>query len=136
MKKIIMASLLAIGISAPLLAQAGSLTLHNYTKKDSTALVNGACSTMLGEKGVTRAGQTNTLTEKQVNQACAGGDKTHCQALVFMTDHCNVGNPSEPVIAEIYLNTSTGITSSETKDPSYNLTVNNPFEVTLTGGPQ
>lgn len=142
MKKTILASLLAMGISAPLLAQAGDLTLHNNTKQDATSIINnGPCSyPMLGEKyGITKAGETDVIPGATLNQACTS-DKAHCKADVYMTNHCNTNDSSAKVVATIYINTTSGIITNDSKynpkvyNTAYALTVNGPFEVSISGG--
>lgn len=127
-KKIVGLTITAI-ISLPMLSFAGDLTLVNDTNRDSTCVINnGACSTILGSSGVTKAHTTNTVAESKINLACIL-NRSNCKADVYMTDNC-----SGPIVGTVILDTKTGIKSVQMHDASYTIT-GSAFSVTLSGGP-
>lgn len=107
--------------SAPLMAQAGSLTVVNNTDHDSTTITNShkpnpMCSANLpGGKGITRAHTTNVIPENTVNIACIK-DKQNCKADVYMTNNC-----SGPMIATVIFDIKSGIKSVTMLNDKYNI---------------
>jgi hypothetical protein len=87
-------------VSLPALAQA-DLTITNKTSHDSASIINGgACSsTFLGDIGVTKAGQKNTISSFMLKIACYG-HTTACRADVFMTRDCS-GEKAGTVILDV-----------------------------------
>lgn len=99
------ANLFILGLSSTLsCAYANSLTIVNNTDFDSTAIINhGVCSTILGEKGITRAHTTNVVPEGKLKMACLM-NKENCVADVYATANCK-----GPVIATAVFSITTGM---------------------------
>lgn len=138
-KKSMLTCLLAVGMSMPLIAQAGlDLTLVNNTNYDSTVIINhGACSTALPNgKGTTKAHSTNTVPGMLIKGAC-GAHQKDCKGDVYMTPHCNGGG--EASVATATFNTATGETQIELtaygKSSNYGIRTDSPFHVIMDGGP-
>jgi hypothetical protein len=142
--KIISTSLITLSLSSvAVIAQAAinaqDLLITNYTYKDSTVKINGkACSSFLGEIGITRARvRGKEPVPNKIYGAIVAGvcshDPHNCRADIYMDDHCG-GN----FIGTVYLDTMTGIKPEKTdiQDKSYSIRVNGPFNVDLLGGPE
>lgn len=130
-KNIISKSLLAIGLASVSIwayAADGDLTTENLSDKASTAIINGfGCSSDLGAKGITEAGETKTVEKSIIKIACA----THpsdCKAEVFVTRNCNRSGASK--IATVMFDTKKGIKSITMNSTQYEL-VGSGFKVTL-----
>lgn len=129
LKKTMLVSFIA-ACSMPLIAQAADLTIVNNTNRDSTSVINnGACSTILGEHGITRAHSTNVVPSMTVAFACLM-NRSNCRADVYMTNNC-----SGPVVATAFFDVKTGIKSVTMYDNSYAVSGGG-FGITITGGPQ
>lgn len=114
--KSIFTSLIALGFTFPIIAQGGDLSIINNTNYDSTSIINeGACSTLLGEIGTTRAHNSNVIPEYVVNMACLLNQK-NCRADVYLTNNC-----TGPVIATVFLDTKTGVKSWTVNDATYHI---------------
>jgi hypothetical protein len=128
LRKITLAALLILGINLPAISSAGDLTIANHTQFDSTSIINGAaCSTILGEGGITRAGKTSVIPESRVTIACLY-NTTNCTADVYMTAYCN--SKGDLPVATIILDTKKGVKSIQMKNKSYTITGSG-FTITL-----
>jgi hypothetical protein len=113
-------SLLALPITAR-----ADLTIVNNTDQDSTSIVNGgACSTILGEIGITRAHSSNTLDYIIMRIAC-GMHPNDCVADVYMTDNC-----SGPKVATVTMDINKGISTIQ-ETGAYSLTQDSPFKLEI-----
>jgi len=111
-------------------AQAADLTISNQTQHDSTCVINdGACSTILGESGVTHPHQTNVISSNKIKFACLL-NRSNCKADVYMTANC-----TGPKIATVIFDTNSGIKTTTMYDNSYAIN-HEAFTITLSGGPQ
>ncbi|OGT56455.1 MAG: hypothetical protein A3F14_02585 [Gammaproteobacteria bacterium RIFCSPHIGHO2_12_FULL_43_28] len=123
---------LAIGISSvSSLVSANPLVLVNDTNFDSTSIINnGACSTIMGDTGITKAHTTNTVSEMKIKLACLA-NATDCKADIYMTNNC-----TGPKVAAMYFDTKTGIKADKTEiyDHTYNIATE-AFKVSFSGGP-
>lgn len=131
-KQIIVTSLLALGMSLPLCASADNLFLYNFTKSDSTAIINnGFCSSDIGII-IKHDLKIPTEVDEGIVWAACQRHEDDCEGAVYNTSNC-----SGPKIATIHLNTSTGIIEDKTVvyDSSYTVLANG-FQVTLAGGPK
>lgn len=133
LKKILSTGLFAISISGmSILAHgANSLTIVNNTAQDSTAIINnGGCSaSVLGEKGITRAGKQNTIDSFIIWYACYASP-ANCKADVYMTSNC-----TGEKIATVVFDTNTGIKSISMLSNDYAF-IGTGFSVHLNGGKQ
>lgn len=132
LKKIISAVVATTLIALPLLAQA-DLVIVNKTNHDSTSIINGGgCSADLlpDGKGITPAGQTNTIPSFGVSVACLG--TFPCTGDVYMTNDC-----SGPVVATVTITEDNTVSDIQPgKDAQgYSVTGLNTNQVLLTGGP-
>jgi hypothetical protein len=120
----------AITASLSMTAHAGDLSITNNTDFDSTSIINnGACSTILGETGITRAGKTNVVPEARVIAGCKL-NKINCKAEVHMSNNC-----SGPAVAIIYLDVASGIKSIQPIENSgYVVTNSDPFTAQIDVG--
>jgi|SRR3990167_2091461 len=106
-RKLIAGLCLSVGLLP--LAHA-SLTIDNQTDYYSTAKLNGAaCSTILGDTGITKPHSVNTVSDLNVGIGCIM-NKKNCKAELYMTNNCS-GN----VVAIIMFDTSKGIKSIDNK---------------------
>ena len=145
-KKTIIMGLVAMGVGVPMLAQAAmDLYITNNTKNDSTIIANtGACSTLLGEAGITRSGEQNhQVPENKVGLACSASilKKTDCKADVYMTSNC-----TGPVVATVYFDIQKDksgkyvgsglrpVKPEDIKDKSYTV-IGSGLNVIINGGP-
>jgi len=88
----------------PFAAYADGLTIDNQTDFDSTSVLNnGACSTILGADGITKAHTKKTVAPTKIRLACLG-HWDNCKAVVYMTNNC-----SGPAVATTYFNVKTGV---------------------------
>lgn len=88
----------------PFTASAAGLTIDNQTDFDSTSVLNnGACSTILGSDGITKAHTRKTVSESKIRLACIG-HWSNCKAEVYMSNNC-----TGPVVATAYFDTKTGL---------------------------
>ena len=128
-KKCFSVVMIAIGMGAAGIAAAKSdLTIINNTNYDSTSIINnGACSTILGDSGITRAHSTNVVSAMKIAMACFT-NPANCKADVYMTANC-----SGPVVATVIFDTKTGIKSKTVYDQSFVLTGGG-FHIILDGG--
>lgn len=127
MKKFVVG--LAVLGTLPLMVNAADLTIVNNTNRDSTSIINGgACSTILGAHGITRAHSTNVVPSSVVTFACLA-NRSNCKADVYMTANC-----TGPVVATAYFDTKSGIKVVTLHDNSYTVTGGG-FQVTIDGGP-
>lgn len=96
----------ALCMALPIQAEAGALTIHNRTAFDSTSITNNAsCSSLLGETGITRAGQDKVVSDTLIRTACML--KRHpCKSDVYMTANCTGRK-----IATVLFDVDTGIVS-------------------------
>lgn len=131
-KKSLFSGLLAIGISLPLFAQAADLTIVNNTYCPSTTITNnGACSTILGDSGVTKPHSTNVVTAAKIFIACIVNQK-NCKADIYMTDDCT-GPKVATVTFDIY---DAGIKSILNYNTKIKYAVSgSSFHAELDGGP-
>lgn len=96
---------------------AGSLTINNNTDFDSTSKINdGLCSTVFGSDGVTKAHSTHIISDKLISLACVL-NSSNCKATIFMTNDC-----SGPIIANIILDTKTGIKNIDVLSSQFKFT--------------
>lgn len=131
-QKIICTSLLAISMSSMSVLAFAELTIKNNTKKDSTSIINGKCSTALPDgKGVTKAGETRTIDNITIGIAC-WGHLNDCTADVYMTPNCDSNHATK--IATVVFHTKKGIQSVTEYDHEYQITYS-PFSLQLNGGP-
>lgn len=111
----------------------GTLQITNNTKHDVTSKIDGNCSSsLLGNAGITKAGETSKISPTQILLACASSllqTNTLCNATVYPSNNCS-GNP----IAKVTLDTQTGIKQVETS-ADYIIDANG-FTVSVAGGPQ
>lgn len=128
-KKMILSGLCLISLSVPFSLQAANLTIKNETNRDSTSIINhGACSTILGSSGVTKAHTTNVVSESTLLKACFL-NRTNCQADVYMSNNCS-GQKVATAIFDVY----TGLKSVQVFDSSYTFD-GNAFSIIISGGP-
>jgi len=112
----------------PAAAQAAGLTIKNDTDKDSTSVINnGACSTILGESGVTRAHTEKTVPEYKIRIACMRHSHD-CKADVYMSDNCK-----GPVVAKVIFDVSTGIKNVENMGLGYKISASG-YKATISQG--
>lgn len=112
-----------------LLAHA-DLTITNNTKLDSTSIMNNtACSTILGEKGITHAGQTNVIEDSKIKFACMF-HAHDCKADVYMTANC-----SGAKVATVIFDTKKGIQHVDLFDKNFSISGSG-FVISMDGGPQ
>lgn len=132
LKKTFLSSLLMVGLSLPLFAQANDLTITNNTDQDSTSRINqGMCSKdILGPNGITYKHSTRVIKNVQIKVACMAKPED-CKADVYMTNNCT-GN----VITTISYSVTKGILGHTPVLDGYELTIDNAFKVTLNGGPK
>lgn len=140
-------TLVALGLSVPVFAIPSTLHIQNNTKRDSTTITNGgACSSALGEVGITRSGKGNDVPIEKVGQACSASiiKKTDCKADVYMTDKCNIVDRSAKPIGTVYFDIQKkdgkyygeGLVQSKTviHDSSYSVGGKG-FDLSINGGP-
>ena len=139
-KKVVLVSLLTLGLGASLQAlAAGDLVTINNTKLSSTAVINhGACSTALPNgKGITPPDGKPHIIEGTLVKGVCGSHQKDCSADVYMTNHCNA--KGELPVASAVFNTSTGATTitmtASGKAANYNLHSESPFHIIMDGGP-
>ena len=127
LSKIIFAGLTTLSISTvSFLAHAGDLHLMNNTDFDSTSYINGfACSDMLGESGITRAHQPNTIGDSLVRVACMF-NSSDCVADVYMTPDC-----SGEKVATVTFSVDDGIKNITMLSNKYSIVKNGPFDVAM-----
>lgn len=105
MKKILVSLLTIAGIGFTPIASyaAHEIHIHNGTSDPSASRMNGGlCSSfILGDGGVTKAGESKTIPGLQVDLAC--GHKPECYADVYLSRDCKT-----KLIATVHLNTATG----------------------------
>lgn len=132
LKKTVLSSLLITGLTLPLFAQANDLTITNNTDQDSTSKINqGLCSKdILGPNGITYKHSTRVIKNVQIKVACMAKPED-CKADVYMTNNC-----TGSVITTIDFSVTKGIKGHTPVVNGYRLTVENPFKVTLDGGPK
>jgi hypothetical protein len=111
-------------IALPITARA-DLTIVNNTDYDSTSVVNGgACSTILGQAGITKAHSSNTLDYILMRIAC-GMHPSDCVAEVYMTDNC-----SGPVVATVTMDIDNGISNIQ-ESGAFSLVQDTPFKLEI-----
>jgi hypothetical protein len=104
MKKTAQIAASLIIAALPFSANAAGLTIDNKTDFDSTSVLNnGACSTILGADGITKAHTKKTVASSRVRLACLG-HWSNCKAVVYMTNNC-----TGPAVATVYFDVNTGI---------------------------
>lgn len=109
-------------------AARSDLTIVNNTNQDSTSIINnGACSTILGKVGITRAHETNVVPAGLVAVACVTSPRA-CTAEVYMTNNCT-GSP----VARVVFDTKTGYISKEEINAAYKIDGNG-FRIVMNGG--
>lgn len=105
---------------ASLASYATPLTIVNNTQNDSTTrihnILNKCSSELLGEAGITRAGQTNVVSENNIRAACFFTPNS-CVADVYATANC-----SGDIIATIEFSTTDGIKSVVPRSSKYKIT--------------
>jgi hypothetical protein len=117
-------------------AVANELTIINNTHQDSTCRIikkkSQKCTdSMVGGKGITRAGQPNSISESNIRIACHP-DVDNCLAYVYMNDHC-----ADPVVAVAVFSITSGILSF-TSVPGSGYDINAPiggFSVVINESP-
>ena len=116
----------------PFTAFAGDLVIVNHTSADSTAIVLGACSTILGPIGTTKAHTTNIVPQKVMEYICLA-DKKNCKSEIHMEGKCK-----GPGVAEISMNVFTGITAIKNYNVNGYLLVASVggYTVDIYGGPE
>tara|TARA_R110000868_G_scaffold58131_5_gene179581 strand:+ start:555 stop:956 length:402 start_codon:yes stop_codon:yes gene_type:complete len=127
-KYIALIAAVTISAALPLQASAGDLTTNNRTDFDSTSIVNnGACSTILGEVGISRAHTDgNVAPDKKVKFACIL-NKHNCKADVYMTANCT-GTKA----ATVYFDVDTGVKADKTIIHDNRFTIaGNGFDITI-----
>jgi hypothetical protein len=114
----------ALFAASPLAALAGDLTIINNTAFDSTTITNnGFCSArILGENGISRAGQTHVIADSLVRKGCML-NKHQCHAAVYMNATC-----TGEIYAHVIFDVDTGIQSVTLTNPD-----TNPFIITGSG---
>jgi len=116
------AMVIGVTVAAPAYAD---LTIVNNTDYDSTCIVNdGACSTILGDIGITHAHSTNSLDYVLLRIAC-GLHPDNCHADVYMSNDC-----SGPKVGTVVMNINDGISSIE-ETGAFTLALDNPFEIQI-----
>lgn len=102
----------------PFAAVAGDLVINNHTDFDSTSVINnGACSTILGEIGISRAHtDSNVVPDKKIRFACFA-NKHNCHADVYMTDNC-----TGEKVATVLFDVDTGIKSIQMSSTKFAIT--------------
>ncbi len=119
-KKLLLNTLLIMSVGGMSFAHAISLKTINHTHFDSTSVMNnGVCSTILGDSGITPAGQEKDISDFLVKKACIT-NQLHCKADVYLTRNC-----SGPKVATVTLNVNTGIESVTMNNPAYQITYTN-----------
>lgn len=129
MRKIAGMSLVALSLSGMSVLAHAELVIKNNTKQDSTAKINGSCSSSL-PGGITKAGTTNKVSDIIIGIACLG-HSSDCKAEVFMNATCT-GSP----IAYAVFDTSKGVQSVKLLTNEYQIIAPvGSFNITLNGGP-
>ena len=104
-RKKLLNTFLAISISSlPVFAHAGiyspDLNIINNTDNFSTSIINnGACSTILGDIGISKPNSKSTIPGSKVRLACIL-NTSNCSADVYMTNNCT-GNKIATVTFDV-----------------------------------
>ena len=118
-------------ICMPTLALA-SLTIINNSNQDSTSKINGLCTNMIGDSGITHKHASNVVSDVAISLIC-GANPENCVAQVYATPDC-----SKAAIGEMNFSQTKGIKtvtlSDAGKKANYRF-IAEQFKITLNGGP-
>lgn len=118
--------------SLPLYAHA-AISIINNTGQNSTAVINGTCSSMsiLGESGITKAHSSNTISDTVLWWACHS-TPSNCIADVYMSTDCGLSGAKK--VATILYDEDAGIKSINMYSKEYQFTVSNGGSTVLLNG--